>query len=68
MVAKKQDKKVLLAVDGFNGCFSPTSLKINTTEWVRIISWVAWTLRAVSPTYEFPLAGLSLSSLPPIEH
>ena len=35
MVAREHDKKVLLAVDGFNGCFSPTSLKTNKTEWVK---------------------------------
>ncbi len=35
IVAEQQDKKILLAVDSFNGCFNPTSLKLGKEEWVR---------------------------------
>ncbi|XP_064390617.1 small ribosomal subunit protein mS29-like isoform X2 [Halichondria panicea] len=34
IVAEQQDKKIVLAVDSFNGCFNPTSLKLGKEEWV----------------------------------
>ncbi len=35
VVAEQHDKKILLAVDSFNGCFNPTSLRLGKEEWVR---------------------------------
>lgn len=38
LVSEQQERKVLLAIDSFNGCFSPTSLKLGKKEWVGLLA------------------------------
>ncbi len=38
LVTEQRERKVLLAIDSFNGCFNSTSLSLGKKEWVKVVS------------------------------